>query len=616
LGITGSALTDHGNVSGAIAFTDALIKKDLKPIIGCELYICPHDPKQKDQDNKKLSHLVVLAKNLQGWKELIEITSTANEPEFFWYRPRLDIPTLASLPHDNIIAFTGHYGSTVTDCFFEDSRLASTASKNGVRAFVKNRMDTECLAHLSELREIFGENFFVEIQLIDAANNPASQFTVEYLRKFAKKLGIPTVATPDAHYCKREDAILQQILLCTRLGNSTFLDIRRMLNKKEHIPLASFFKTANFHIPSYDDMVAVGNTEEELINTLEIEDRCESYKLTGRPMLPKFPCPDGMTAERYLHELCLQGFKQDRQQLIEDVKNRTRYTSKDYDDRYKKEKEVISGAGLSDYFLIVNDFVQFARNNDILVGAGRGSAAGSLTLYLLGVTQVDPIEYDLMFERFYNAGRNTEDRISLPDIDMDFESGRRGEVIDYIKEKYGRDKVTQMITFSRMQGRSALKDVLRTRNACSANEMNRITEFIPGEEEISDQLEDMKESGIQLSIIMWSLLNHSKELNEWVHLDSDGNIQGKMGAYFKQAMALEGTKRSQGKHAAGIVISGEPLKKVCPMVYDPKSGETVAGMEMGDLEAAGHVKFDILGLTLLDKLTDICVSLGEEDIPS
>ena len=270
---------------------------------------------------------------------------------------------------------------------------------------------------------------------------------------------------------------------------------------------------------------------------------------------------------------------------------------------------------------VVFDAYKAAKSRGEVVGAGRGSAAGSLVLYLLGVTDIDPLEYDLIFERFYNAGRSSGGRISLPDVDMDFEKQKREDTIDYIKSQYGYDKVAQIMTFSRMQGRSALKDVLRAHSACSYDEMNLITGWIPDEAEISDQLQEMREADKEsggdgdASIIQWALENHAEELSQWCYIDDNGSLQGSMARRFEQAIRLEGTKRSQSKHAAGIVISQSPLDKVCPMVYDKKSGEMIAGMEMGDLESMGHVKFDILGVAMLDKIHGVqnIIKTGELD---
>jgi len=601
----GAALTDHGNVSGAIDFSKEMRSKGLKPIIGCEFYVCKNDSNNKKEENRSLSHILLLAMNIKGWHELIEITSTANAKESFYYKPRLSIDEISTLPHDNIIAISGHFGSTLTEMFYKDAKFAGTSrSMLEAKKFLNNDMDFRVKKHLGMLREIFKDRFFVEIQLVDKDINYAAHTQALYLRKFAADLKLNTVATPDAHYAEQTDAILQRILLCTSLGNTTFAEVRKKLSNKENIPLSAFFNTSTYHIPSYDEMIMFGNSKEELATTILVADMCEDYDLTRKPMLPKFDCPDNMDSMDYIRQLCREGYTQ-RENLINKVIASRKATKSDYGKRFEKEFTVLKNAGLGDYFLIVRDFVDYARRSDILVGAGRGSAAGSLILYLLGVTHVDPLEYDLLFERFYNAGRNTKDRISLPDVDMDFEKERRGDIINYIKTRFGEDKVSHVITFNRMQGKSALKDVLRTRNTCDFSQMNRITEFIPSEEEIKDQLQDMKEATGEASIIRWSLENHAKELNEWAYLDDRGDVQGEMANDFKLAIAIEGTKRSQGKHAAGIVISSEPLRKVCPMVYDSKSEKPIAGMEMDALADAGHVKFDIMGVAMLDKVHGI-----------
>lgn len=464
--------------------------------------------------------------------------------------------------------------------------------------------------------EMFGKgNFFLEIQLIDQHNMPASKVVAEGLRYISKKTGIPCVATPDAHYAKREDAYDQRVILCNKL-DTTVQKIQKSLDQNGNAPLEAFFRSDSYHIPSPEEMQEI-HTDEEINNTKIIADMCEDYEITRPPMLPKFPTPNGMDSEEYLHSLCKEGWL-DRLPRIERVlESMPHHTKEEYGERVKKELDILTEAGLADYFLIVRDIVAAARERGEIVGAGRGSAAGSLVLYLLGVTDIDPIEFDLIFERFYNAGRNTAENISLPDVDMDFEKQSRENTIHYIKERYGENKVAQIMTYSRMQGRSALKDVLRAHSACSFEEMNRITEWIPDEADISDQLEEMRQSSHdgEASIIQWALENNQKELSPWCYIDDKGKLQGNLARRFEQAIRLEGTKRSQSKHAAGIVISQDPLDKVCPMLYDKNSGEMIAGMEMGDLESMGHVKFDILGIAMLDKIHGVqkLVDTGELD---
>jgi DNA polymerase-3 subunit alpha len=253
----------------------------------------------------------------------------------------------------------------------------------------------------------------------------------------------------------------------------------------------------------------------------------------------------------------------------------------------------------------VQDIVNYVRNQGWLPGPGRGSAAGCLVSYLISITSIDPIKYDLLFERFYNQGRQEKGHVSLPDIDVDVPINKREEVISYIKNKYGMDKVAQMVTFNTMKGRGAIKDVLRVYGNISFDEMNNITKSIPDEAKIADELQEMKEETGEASIIRWSLENNVEKLKEWCYIDDNNQLQGPLAKRFEQAIRLEGTKTNQSKHAAGIAISAEPLQEICPMVYDSKNNQLIAGMEMQDLEALGVIKFDILGIAMLDKIMTI-----------
>lgn len=618
--LAGSAMTDHGNIAGAIAFSDAMTKAGLKPIIGVEFYVCHEPPKNKE--NRKLTHLLILAKNKQGWKQLIKLTSEANKPDNFYYKPRLSIHELAKYCDGNLIGISGHMGSCMSDVIFSDVNGAACCRNiKDVDQFIDAGYKAKSEKKALELEGVFGKgNFFLEVQLIDKERMPATIVLSTIYEEIGEALGIPRVATPDAHYASREDAIDQRILLCNSL-NITMKQVKQKMVKGDDVALGSFFQSNNYHIPSFEDMLAVGHTSDQLENTNMIADMCETYQLTAKPTLPIYRDSGAFMTEhqrdissaQLLREKCREGWKW-RWPKIKMVIESTSHTKQEYIDRVESELSVLegvqfeNGSCLSDYFLIVQDIVLNSIKNGQLVGAGRGSAAGSLVLYLLGVTHIDPIEFDLLFERFYNAGRNTAERVSLPDVDMDFQITKRGEIIDYIRQRFGHSKVAQMLTFTRMQGRSALKDVLRAWDACSYSEMNDITRHIPDEAEISDQLQAMKEADKEAggdgeaSIIMWALEHHSKELSPWVHLDDKGNIQGEYARQFEQAIRLEGTKRSQSKHAAGLIISCFNLAEVCPMVYDKTSGEMICGMEMNDLEAAGHVKYDILGVAMLDKV--------------
>lgn len=611
IGLPGSAITDHGNVSGAISFTDTMSRKGLQWILGCEMYISPKDSTSKDGD-RTLHHLVVLAKNLNGWTQLIRATSASNRPENFYYKPRLDLDRLEPYcKSGDLIGFSGHLGSHLSACIFSDfSELSSCTTPDEAKQYTHSDWVERTIAEAERLQDIFGKgNFFIEIQLMDSKNFPAMTLLAQGLRYIANRTGIPCLGTPDAHYACHEDANDQRVLLCNSL-NTNFREINDKLVRGEDVGLATFFRSRNYHIPTYDEMIEGGNTPEELENTLKVATMCEPYKLTGPPMLPQFPCPDGLSSKAYMKQLIDEGWEK-RWPKIEKVIANTKYTRQDYRDRLNEEYKILTDVGLADYFLIVHDIIQWAMNDGQIVGAGRGSAASSLILYLLYVTHVDPIEFDLLFSRFYNSGRNTADRVSLPDVDMDFEMQSRGKIIEYIRERYGKDRVAQMLTFTRLQGRGAIKDVLRAHAACSFEEMNLITSHIPDEAEISDQLQNMRDADKQsggdgeASIIQWALENNSEELKQWAFIDDDGNLQGPFAKYFEQAIRIEGTKKSQSKHAAGIVIAQQPLAEICPMVYDKNTKEMICGFEMNHLEDMGHVKFDILSIAVLDKIHGI-----------
>jgi len=398
------------------------------------------------------------------------------------------------------------------------------------------------------------------------------------------------------YYVNRKDAIPHRVLLCSGM-KTTLPKVQTKIKKNEEIDNKEFFMSDDFYLPTPEAFD--NNTQEiELVN--KIANMCEDYEITKKPMLPQFKCPDSMDENEYLKKLCRHGW---RQKLMASGKVANKEDEANYLARVKTEFEVIFKAELSGYFLIVQDIVNYIKEQGWLAGPGRGSAAGCLVSYLLGITEVDPIEYGLIFERFYNEGRNTEDYVSLPDIDVDVPAEHRDEVIDYIRQKYNPENVSQMITFGRLQGRAALKEVLRINEAVSFAEMNEITQNIPNEADISDQLEIADEK----SIIRWALMNESENLKKWCKINEDQTLDGDLASMFEQAINIEGTNKSQGKHAAGVIISQHKLKDVCPMVKD-KTGNLIAAFEMNDLESQGHVKFDILGIDLLSKIMDIKLS--------
>jgi DNA polymerase-3 subunit alpha len=405
---------------------------------------------------------------------------------------------------------------------------------------------------------------------------------------------VKSEAFPNTYYVEKEQAELHRILLCSGM-KTTLPDINKQLGNRKSVDNQIFFESNDFYLKNRMEISKMLTDDPKMEVFEEIFNKIENYNILNKPMLPNFPTPNGVTERDYLEKLCNAGWNRM-------VKNGeiTDQNKDEYHRRYKHEFEVIENANLFGYFLIVWDILNYCRTNGWMVGPGRGSSAGCLISYLIGITLIDPIKYDLLFERFYNPGRNTEDHISLPDIDVDVPTGKRDQIINELKDKYGHDNVSQMCTFGRLQGRSAIKEVLRVNNACGFGEMNEITKYIPDEAAISDQLAEMDEE--DRSIIRWALLNHADDLRDYCYIDQEGNLRGDYSEFFEQAIQIEGTFKTQGKHAAGVVISKEPLYLVCPMVNQKHGTEKIAGLEMADLEALGHVKFDVLGINLLDKL--------------
>lgn len=585
IGATSCALTDHGNIAGAVKFYTEMRANGIKPILGCEIYVCDSDPTIRNKETKELSHFLVLAKNLDGWKKLIELISETNRPDFYYHKPRINLDGLSKFCDGNLIGICGHLGSVVADTLISGDTI-------------KHQNIQDAIKKVDHIKAIFGkENVFLEAQLIDSDRLSIQKDLTGSIREIGKTTGVKIIATPDAHYCNKEDATDQRILLCNNL-KTTLMDINRKLSNNEDAPMSCFFLSDNYHIPSFEEMSAI-HTEDEIENTHYVADLCENYDILKNPQLPPFQCPNNLSTDEYLRELCRKGW----QSKI--ANNISKENQSSYIDRIKYELDVLQGAGLSGYFLIIQDIVQKVRTSGWLPGPGRGSAAGCLVSYLVGITSIDPMKYSLLFDRFYNAGRNSANYISMPDIDVDVPINKREEIISYIKNKYGHDNVSQMITFNTIKGRGALKDVLRVYGNISFEEMNRITKNIPDESKIADELQEMKEETGESSIIRWALENNSDNLKEWCYIDDSGELQGPLAKRFEQAIRLEGTKSNQSRHAAGIAINAKPLRETCPMVYDSKNDQTIAGMEMQDLEAIGVIKFDILGVAMLDKIMNI-----------
>jgi DNA polymerase-3 subunit alpha len=389
-----------------------------------------------------------------------------------------------------------------------------------------------------------------------------------------------TIAAPDIRYTYPEDKVDNDILLCSNYGVT--------------VPeLSDIDNVRNAHLKTYDELLGVFG-EELLKNTLLLSDMVEEFSILNQPSLPHFDTL-GTTNVEFLRELCREGWRKKIHGKIDQSK------IDEYVSRVKYELSVIDEAHLSSYFLIVQDYINHVKDLGWFLSPGRGSSAGSLVAYLTNITTIDPIVYKLLFERFYNPGRNTKDNISLPDVDTDFPPEVRPIVFAYLTQKYGKAFVSQVATFAELKGAGALKEVLRAHSACNNYQMNAITKKLPQEGEISDKLEEQKET----SIIRWALNNEPKSLEQWCRL-KDGVYTGDFAKYFEQAIRIEGTLKSYGKHASALIICGTPLDEICPMIKEKNGDELVVGYDYDtSASAAGCVKMDILGLDCLSKSMNI-----------
>lgn len=530
------AITDHGNLFGAIEFYQKAHAAGVKPIIGCEMYVAPNSHLDKEPSGpfNEYNHLILLARDKTGYKNLIKLVSIAHL-EGFYYKPRID-KELLSQHSEGLIGLSG--------CL-----------KGEVPTWIsKGNMD-EAARAAGEHAEILGrENFYLEIQ----DNKLEEQVKVNRaLVEIAKKVDLPLAATNDCHYLHRGDAKAHDILLCLQTGK-TVSDPNRMR-----------FGTEEHYVKSFDEMqMGFAELPESLLNTKIIAERCNLDLAFNKIHLPQYQVPEGTTREDYLQTLARNG-------LAERLKDRANHEVPEefYQKRLEKELAIILTMGYAGYFLIVWDIVNFARSRGIPVGPGRGSAAGSLVAYALRITDIDPLRYGLLFERFLNP-----ERVTMPDIDMDFCMDRREEVIRHVTEKFGADHVSQIITFGTMEAKAVIRDVGRVLEFPYA-EADRLAKLIPN----------------TLGISLNEALEAEPRLAEAVK--SDARIQ----ELISTAKSLEGLARHASTHAAGVVISDMPLTEHAPL-YRGTKGETVTQYPMGDLEKIGLVKFDLLGLRTLTVL--------------
>ena len=540
LGMDSAAITDHGVMYGVIDFYRAARAAGINPIIGCEVYVAPGSrfDREVGSGDDRYYHLVLLAENNQGYSNLMKIVSKGFV-EGFYYKPRVDLSLLEKY-HEGIIALSaclaGEVARFLTRGMYEDAKKAAL-----------------------RYQDIFGKgNFFLELQ---DHGIPEQQNVNQQLLKMHRETGIELVATNDVHYTLAEDAQPHDVLLCLQTGKK-LADEDRMR-----------YEGGQYYVKSPEEMERLfPYAPEALENTHKIAQRCHVEIEFGVTKLPKFDVPEGYTSREYLNELCFRGLEERYQPVTEELKERLNY-----------ELSTIRNMGYVDYFLIVWDFIKYARDHDIMVGPGRGSAAGSLVAYTLGITQLDPIRYDLLFERFLNP-----ERVSMPDIDVDFCFERRQEVIDYVRRKYGDDCVVQIVTFGTLAARGVIRDVGRVMDLPYA-QVDTIAKMIPQELNITI------DKALQMNPELKKVYEDQKEIHDLIDT----------------AKRLEGLPRHTSMHAAGVVISQKDVSEYVPLSR-ASDGSIVTQFTMTTLEELGLLKMDFLGLRTLTVIQN-AVHLIEQD---
>lgn len=552
-GMEAVAMTDHGTLSGTIDFYKEADGTGIKPIIGIETYVAARKHTDKDPvKDKQRYHLILLAMNNTGYQNLMQLSTIANL-EGYYYFPRIDHDLLEQY-NEGIIALSACMGGEIGD-----------ALKQG---------QYEQATQIAEwYKSVFGDRYYLEIQDHGHPKNPlhsADQQSInEQVLKLGKELGIPVVVTCDAHYLKHEDQEAHEILLC--VGTGSFLSDDKRMSLKDY-PL---------HVTEPAELIERwGKDHPEVItNTKAIADRCDVTIELGKILIPKFPVPKGEDEKSYLHKLVYAGLawryggKSEDEAKKLTIPEAIKTLPEEIAKRAEYELGVIAGMGFNGYFLIIQDFINWGKDKGIVFGPGRGSAAGSIISYALKITELDPIQYDLLFERFLNP-----DRISMPDVDIDIQDSRRDEVIQYCVEKYGKDRVANIVTFGRMFARNAVRDVSRVLQVPYA-EADRLAKMIPAPVQGRHiPLADSLENDIDLK--------REYETNETAKKVLD------------QAVILEGTIRSHGVHAAGVVIAPDEIVKFAPLEMAQK-GVVTTQYSMGPVEELGLLKMDFLGLSNL-----------------
>jgi len=552
-GMKAVAMTDHGTLSGAIEFYKEAKARELNPIIGIEAYVAPRSHTDKDPaKDKSRNHLILLAMNQDGYRNLMKLSSIANL-EGFYYFPRIDHELLERY-NEGLIALSGCMSGEVGEALKQGQYEQAKKVANWYKS-------------------VFGDRYYLELQDHGHLENPQSSneqnIINNKLLELANELNIPAVVTSDSHYLKHEDQDAHEILLC--VGTGSYLSDEKRMTLKD-FPL---------HVESPKEIIKRWGEKfpELIINTSKIADRCNVELDLGKILIPNFPVPVGETEKSFLEKLTYRGLAwryggmEERSVAKLTVSNAKKTLPKKIAERASYELGVINKMGFSGYFLIIQDFINWGKNRGIVFGPGRGSAAGSIIAYGLKITEIDPIKYDLLFERFLNP-----DRISMPDIDIDIQDTRRDEVIKYCIDKYGSDRVANIVTFGRMFARNAVRDVARVLQVPYAD---------------ADRLAKMIPAPVQgRHIPLEASLKDNKDLkNEYETNETSKEV-------LDQALKLEGTIRSHGVHAAGVVIAPDNIIDFAPLEMAQK-GVISTQYSMGPVEELGLLKMDFLGLSNL-----------------
>lgn len=546
--ITG-CLCDYHSLSATVSYFKSA-KDKFKPILGCQFFT-------------DSGFITLIAKNKNGYHNLIRILSRSHDPDLYNNGPKVTLDLVENYSKD-LICLTGGLNSQLAYNICKYDEVYYEPDINRVKSLL--HIDTSII---ERYKSIFGEDLILE--KYENKNYPFTEILSSINQDLSAKYKITIENIGYDHGLDNHIDLLTILAIGLRCKLSNLHDVLKE-------------KQLGFLIPQLDNIKYPDP---------KFFERCENYSIFEGSNLPKYPWTNGLSEIEYLKSICREGW----------VRKNKKWGT-EYSDRIKMELAVIEKANLSGYFLIVSDYIKWAKNNNILVNTGRGSVAGSLVAYLMDITEVDPIPYNLIFSRFYNEGRNKPGSIELPDIDTDFPSADRDKVISYVRNKYGSDKVAHISTYGRMMGASILKEVFSIHKACTPSEANFITKLLPPESKIAGDLEEMEKEEEIYSIIKWKLENEPHDLLEYAKIEKD-EIVGPLSHYFKQAIRLEGHIKTQGTHAAGVVISNDPLSDHCPMIHNKNGDDKIIGYDMESLKKINFTKFDFLVLATLDKIQDI-----------